>query len=165
MRNLKNKHVNILRFKRASSPKDIETVRMIRNQNRMFMTNNTCEISVDAQNVWWDNLDKKDTWLYLVEVGAHGVIVYDCGYGMVRFEDGVALLSAALGESCRGIGLGEKTFRFLIEEALTRTNDIRLEVLGTNTVAHTLYKKLGFKEYERRDGVIFMKLERDDTFI
>lgn len=157
MRGSRNKYTTLLRFKKVSSPKDVETIRVIRNQNRMFMTNNTCEISVEEQRTWWNNLDKKNTWVYLVEVGVHGVASYDCGYGMVRFEDGVALLSAALGESCRGVGIGECTFRFLINEALTKTNDVRLEVLGTNTVAHTLYKKLGFEEYKRREGVIYMK--------
>lgn len=129
------------------------------------MTNNTSYISKEEQIDWWTNLDKKNNNLYLITVMEYGSIVYNCGYGYIKYKDGKAFLTAAICDFCRGLGLGEKTFKFLINEAYKRVDDIRLEVLETNTIAYSLYKKLGFIEYNNKEGVIYMKLERNDTTV
>ena len=48
---------NIL-IKLVTSDSDVETLRVIRNSCRNFMTRQTHEIDKDSQMMWWQKLDK-----------------------------------------------------------------------------------------------------------
>lgn len=148
----------MIQIKEVSTLEEAQAIRKIRNDNRHLMTNHTDYISPEQQQRWWESLDKSKISLYIVTVGLLGsIVVSDVGYGLIRFEDNIAYLSGALGYSVRGNGFGKQIFSFLIDRALEKGCAIELEVLESNTVAHSLYKKLGFKEYKRSKGVIYMK--------
>jgi len=57
----------------------------------------------------------------------------------------------------RGFGFGRIIFRFLS----SINGDVWLDVLDTNEPAINLYKSIGYKEVEHKDGIITMKLARE----
>ncbi|MDO4500734.1 MAG: ribosomal protein S18-alanine N-acetyltransferase [Erysipelotrichaceae bacterium] len=82
----------------------------------------------------------------------------------VSFED-ADVLNIGIKKEYQGRGLGEKLFTHLIEEA-KKANCLymHLEVRESNTVAHNLYKKMGFEDirirknyYAGENGIDMMK--------
>lgn len=137
-------------------PKEVETrydvglLRMVRNACAQWMTRHRDIISIEQQQLWWKTLNR-ETWK---------VFIYWCGnmivgFGILRLEDGKYWVTGGLIENVRGHGLGRELFTHLINLV---KDDIWLEVLETNKIAHKLYMKLGFVETGRKDGVITMTL-------
>ena len=130
----------------------VEVLRYIRNSCASYMTRHCDIISIEQQQLWWKTINR-DTWqIYLYWYGNMAV-----GFGVLRLEDGKYWVTGGLLENARGHGLGRELFTHLINFV---KDDIWLEVLETNTIAHKLYMKLGFVETGRKDGVITMTLTK-----
>jgi ribosomal protein S18 acetylase RimI-like enzyme len=142
---------------------DVENLRTIRNECRNFMTRNTNEISKEQQKNWYSNVDKEKNKLFLLHQIHHGVTASPVGYGYIRIEDDHILLSGGLVESERGKGYGQLLFHSLVQNSKKFGLPIKLEVLKTNTVAFSIYSRLGFK-FTGDDGkIITMEYNYDSS--
>jgi ribosomal protein S18 acetylase RimI-like enzyme len=142
---------------------EVETLRVIRNTCRNFMTRQTYEISADLQQVWWQRLDKSVNFPYLFFKLQHGVIVDPIGYGYVRFENGEVLLTGGLIPEERGQGYGKTLFGLMINSSMRYNAPIKLEVLNTNTNAFEMYKSLGFEVISSDDKITKMEYFYDSV--
>lgn len=136
----------------------LEYMRKLRNSCCHLMTRFQEEITEEQQKIWYNTLDDNIV-PYVCILEEFGAVFYMCGYGLIRYENSAAYLTAALDESDRGKGLGRKIFTDLIDIAKKRVNKICLEVLETNIPAVNLYNSLGFKQVNQKGSVLF--LEKD----
>jgi len=144
----------------VNTPDKAESLRLIRNECREFMTNNTDEISVDQQQDWYESLDRSRMIPYLFVEGVFGACFLPLGYGILRSKDGVTLLTGGLKEAYRNKGLGVELFLCLIKEARKIFNQpIHLEVRVDNPRAQKLYENLGFKPLYYTDHIMYMELD------
>jgi len=94
----------------------------------------------------------------------HGYIVY-----WLQAE-GVSLLTVAIHPDDRGLGLGPKLLRTMVNEAVRdEIPKVMLEVRSSNLAAIKLYEKLGFKEtharphfYQNGETAIVMELKTSE---
>lgn len=137
-----------------------EELRKIRNECRLYMTNNTGLITPEQQKEWFNSLDRATFIPYLYLEIACGVCIDPVGYGILRSEEGVTLLTGGLLETERNKGLGAKLFLDLIDTARERFDQpVALEVLNANHRAYKLYTKLGFKPMYTTKRITYMELE------
>jgi len=156
-------HEGDLVFVPVISDKDVENLRLIRNECRNFMTRSTEEISQEQQINWYFNVNKDKNKLFLLHKIYHGVVADAIGYGYIRIEDDHVLLSGGLTESERGKGHGQFLFHFLIQNSKNYNLPIKLEVLKTNSVAFSVYTKLGFKLINDDGKLITMEYNYDSV--
>lgn len=152
-----------LLLKLVRSNDEVETLRVIRNTCRNFMTRQTHELSSEAQQIWWQRLDKSVNFPYLFFKLEHGVIVDPIGYGYVRFENGEVLLTGGLVPEVRGQGYGKTLFELMINSSKRYNAPIKLEVLNTNINAFGMYKKLGFQILSSDDIITKMEYYYDSV--
>lgn len=138
---------------------DIQMLRIIRNDCREYMTNNTDIITEEEQILWFDNLDGMIP--YILFESFHGVAFTPIGYGIVKLESECATLTGGLMFDYRNKGYGRYLFGLLIEEAKKYNSRVCLQVLKTNTRAYTLYQKLGFKVIAETDVLYTMVLDEN----
>jgi ribosomal-protein-alanine N-acetyltransferase len=68
-----------------------------------------------------------------------------------RAEEDAEILSIAVAESVRGVGLGRRMLESLLERLRgAGAQRVHLEVRGSNSAALALYKSLGFQTSRRR---------------
>lgn len=143
---------------------DALAVRKIRNSHLQFMTRDQTPKTVTQQKVWWDRFQRSRACrLFILETDKEIV-----GYGLLRLETlsqwngdhDRTLLTGAIQTRYQGMGYGVHVFSFLILESYVYEYVPWLEVFETNAKAYMLYKQLGFKEVERKDGTITMRHER-----
>lgn len=120
-------------------------MRNIRNQVRSYMTHNTNEISVLEQIAWYANTYRNSVDnAYLVMAGPE--YKFPIGYGLVSFRDGDWVVTGALLEDYRGLGIGRNLFTFLTQTALLHSGkDVYLDVRADNLAAFKLYISLGYQ--------------------
>ncbi len=107
---------------------ELETLRLIRNECRFFMTRHTSEIQPEEQKWWWDHIKKEDYTVFLYYVDKVPV-----GYGLIRVENGVSWLTGGLREAYRGKGLGRQIFIHLITQCSNIT-EIWLQVRASVSI-------------------------------
>jgi len=142
---------------------DVEQLRLIRNECKNFMTRNTSEILKEQQQQWYKNLNKEINELYLFNSVLFGVAVSSIGYGYIRIENDSVLLTGGITSSERGKGYGYILFDYLVKNAKKFNLPIKLEVLKTNTVALSVYNKLGFKATYDDEKLIKMEYNYDSV--
>lgn len=157
-----NDEISIL-IKLVTSDSDVETLRVIRNTCRTFMTRQIYEIDTQNQQIWWQKLDKSTNFPYLLYKAEFGVIIYPIGYGYVRFENGEILLTGGLIPEERGKGYGKKLFELMINSSKRYNVPIKLEVLNSNTNAFEMYKKIGFTVISKDDKITKMEYHYDSV--
>ena len=140
---------------------EVETLRTIRNECSKFMTRSTEEITREQQIKWYENISD-DVKLYLLHLVEFGVIGNPIGYGLIRKEEGVSVISGGLIKQYRGLGYGKILFEYLIKN-VDKGSPLSLEVLKSNTVAANIYRSLGFKEISDNGKVITMIHEYDSV--
>ncbi len=135
----------------------------IRNQCASFMTGNSKYLTIEEQLQWFAGSvmpsrrqSPRGLYAFLVKnVGGETI-----GYAIARQkEDEKWWLTAGLKEEFRGQGYGKDTFRHLNNLVRFYAKEAWLDVLTSNTVAHNLYTKLGFREMARTDTIITMRKE------
>ena len=143
----------MLEIYEAVTHADAEVMRGIRNSCRQYMTNNRNLIQSDEQLEWFVMLDRGAMRPYLFVLGGTHV-----GYGIIKLDDGVGLLTGGLVPAYRGLGYGTQLFSLLIEECSRWNIPPALEVLKTNDRAIVTYKKLGFAVISQTDKIYKMEL-------
>lgn len=137
-------------------------VRKIRNECRLFMTNNNSEISFVQQLIWYFKTYKKENKKgnMICFLFKHGRSNY--GFGLIRKYSGKYWITGGLKFNQRGKGLGTILFKELIQKV--PSNEIWLEVLDTNIAANKIYHILGFKKLNKKylngKRIIVMKLNK-----
>jgi ribosomal protein S18 acetylase RimI-like enzyme len=140
----------------VASAEDLETMRLMRNACRSFMTRYRDEITADEQLRWWKELDHESVECFLFT--HHGTAV---GFGVIRSEEatwisgGCSWLTGGLLPEYRGRGLGTGLFQILIGLCPRRPC---LEVLCQNEPARRVYEHLGFGVIKQTADVITMAL-------
>jgi ribosomal protein S18 acetylase RimI-like enzyme len=147
----------------VSNAVQAEELRVIRNECRNYMTRNTDIISKEQQFEWWNKLNTNLHKLYLVYKVFNGVACVSVGYGYIRIEDGVVLLTGGLIEQDRGKGYGKQLFSTLLENAKQFNLPIELELLKTNTKAFVVYNSLGFRVVGDDGNIIKMEYHYDSV--
>lgn len=142
---------------------NVEQLRQVRNQCRLFMTRNTDEITKEQQEIWYSKLDKDTNKLYLLHEIYCGVASAIVGYAYLRIEHGYVLLSGGLIADERGKGYGTVLFEYLVENAKTLNRPIKLEVLKNNMKAFSIYNKIGFRVIADDGKVITMEYHYDSV--
>lgn len=148
-------------FKRVVTEADAETLRLIRNECREYMTRHTNYITEEEQREWFKTAHEKYE-LYIVYAVEHGSIIYDVGFGVIHKNKDYFALTGGLSPSHRGQGYGKKIFQFLMSNC-TKTLPIKMELLKTNTAAFKTYEKLGFKVVSEDDRLYFMEYLYDSA--
>jgi ribosomal protein S18 acetylase RimI-like enzyme len=141
------------------TPEDVEALRVIRNECRLFMTRDQSEISPKRQAEWWKRDDKGLLFLFDCHSDTLGTdFGPSVGYGRLAPAAGAAWwLSGGLVEACRGCGLGRHLFGFLSSVVQEFGKIPCLEVLVSNTRAIAVYETLGFIQGpDDKDGVRVM---------
>jgi GNAT superfamily N-acetyltransferase len=138
-----------LKFHEIRNGADLETLRLIRNDCRLFMTGHTAEINKAEQMQWWIDLDRDKYKVFLVTLSDSCV-----GYGVICYREGGGWLTGGLIDGFRDKGLGRPLFEGLIERSAL---PCWLDVQVANPRAKRLYDKLGFEEVYRTDTVITMR--------
>ncbi|MEK5257114.1 GNAT family protein [Paenibacillus sp. FSL F4-0125] len=130
---------------------DIELMRDWRNapiNQTSFLTNSYIE--AEQQRLWYQKyLGKEDDIMFIInditgattKIGMVGL--YDVNTELGTAEFGRFLIGEP---SARGKGLGFTVTLLLCKFGFEqlKLNEIRLEVLGENSIAHTIYSKVGF---------------------
>lgn len=98
----------MLEARRITTDEDLETLRLIRNSGRQWMTRNTEEITPEQQRAWWEGLDHAGTKIWLFSIAQT-----DIGYGLVRLDGGRAWCSLAVLPRHQGHGYGTQIYRYL----------------------------------------------------
>lgn len=122
----------------ATTVKDAESMRVIRNSCRLFMTHDQSEISEQKQAEWWVSIDRSAIIPFLFLLDDNPV-----GYGILRVINGKWWCSGGLLPEFRRMGLGSELFSSLINKC--PSSDLWLDVWGYNQHALKLYRKLGFE--------------------
>lgn len=148
-------------FKRVTTLAEAETLRVIRNKCKNFMTRSTEEISYEQQQEWFKTAYKKYE-LYIAYAVEYGACVVDAGYGLIHLNEGEYMLSGGLVPEYRDKGLGSILFKFLVDNC-NKLQPIRLEVLKNNTRAFKTYEKLNFVVTGENDKVYFMEYKYDSV--
>lgn len=149
-------------LKKVETENDVESLRNIRNQCRLFMTRNSNYISPEDQVKWFENIDENIN-VYLAYNIEFGVIVSPIGYGLIRLENGFITISGGLVESERGKGYGSWLFDRLVFLAKEYNKPVRLEVLKSNIKAFGIYSKLGFRVIDDNGKIITMEYYYDSS--
>jgi ribosomal protein S18 acetylase RimI-like enzyme len=131
--------------------KDIQKLRKIRNKCRQYMTRNKNKINKQEQKFWYKNLNENELVPYLFYKNNKRI-----GYGIIRIEEKHCLVTGGLVSKMRNRGLGLTLFTLLCEESLKFKDEVRLEVLKTNTRAFNLYKKINFVVVNESDTLYYM---------
>lgn len=139
-----------MRSRPVQTAAEVETLRLIRNSCREFMTRDRSEITPNQQARWFEHFGG------LVLLFSHSGI--DVGYGLVRREGGKGWVSGGLLPEWRGKGMGAHIFKRLC--SAVGGEDAWLEVLSTNHRAIKLYLDLGFLKEWEKGGVLTMRLQR-----
>jgi len=129
----------------------LETIRLIRNECRLFMTNNQEEITKSQQVKWFSSLPSNIK--PFIAISSNIAI----GYAILKIEDSSCLLTGGLVESVRGKGYGRMLFQKLIDLSIEMGKEPRLDVLQTNEKAIRLYSSLGFKVFDKNDKIYMMR--------
>ncbi len=89
------------------------------------------------------------------------------GYGVLSIAAGEAhILNVVISSTQRGLGLGKKLVRRLIDQARWhRVERVFLEVRSSNTVARSLYSSLGFFEIGARKAYYPGRQTREDAVV
>lgn len=142
---------------------DVESLRVVRNECRNYMTRNTNLISFEQQKNWWNNLDKENMKLFLLHKVVCGVAGFVIGYGVIRIENGEVLLTGGLNQTERGKGHGKQLFNYLVENSKQYKLPIKLELLKSNTRAFDTYKSIGFVVIGEDETKIYMEYQYDSV--
>ena len=133
--------------KRPNCFNDLESMRLIRNSCREFMTHNTSFITQEQQFQWWEYV--KDQWTYLyLDLDDTPI-----GYGLVKKEENKMWVSGGLLPEYRGKGFGRELFEHLTWAC---EGDAWLEVKEDNLLARKTYVDLGYIELVTKDGIVTM---------
>ena len=130
----------------------LEDLRVIRNECRLFMTNNTNIISEIDQMEWFSTL-KPNTKPYVFYMNGDPI-----GYALTVTNNNITIISGGLSDKLRNHGVGKELFRSIISVCLTET--IRLEVLKTNQRAIKTYDSLGFTTIGENENVFYMEIKK-----
>lgn len=141
-----------LKAKAVETLEEVETLRLIRNEVRSFMTGSNAFISASEQLEWWERAPRT-AFLYFVD----GVAA---GYGNLRREGEKTWLTGALLPDYRGKGYGRELFTHLLAARPDGTVPA-LEAWRWNEKALGLYESLGFRIVGH--GEYTMLLEAQDT--
>jgi GNAT superfamily N-acetyltransferase len=103
---------------------DVETLRLIRNSGRQWMTRDTSEITREQQRKWWAS-DPGDRYIWLFSEAKT-----DVAYGLLRLEAGRWWCSLAVLPRYQRQGYGTAIYRYL---ALAIRENVYAEILADNT--------------------------------
>lgn len=138
---------------------DAESMRVVRNQVRGFMTHNTGYINRPAQVDWFNNVytpsRRNNEMVGFVLQSADSDPV---GYGLIQKKYGRYWVGGGLTEALRGQGVGQQLFSYLTRytHSLLEQQEVWLDVREDNPAQH-LYAKLGYTAVGRSSGLIIMK--------
>jgi GNAT superfamily N-acetyltransferase len=115
---------------------DVETMRLLRNQGRQYMTRDRRAISPEDQAAWW-GARSRFLYAYLYRPAkAHE----DVAFGMLRKQSGRWWVTLAVAEGWRGHGIGTAVYRHLA----TVVWPCYAEILADNIASIRAAEKAGF---------------------
>ncbi len=138
----------------------------VRNEVREFMTHNTAEITYPDQAEWYCN-----TYIPARKIGnLFGYLLPDengyVGYGLISRRENRWWVSGGVKEEARSQGLGKLLFKELtrITHEDLQIEEVWLDVLNTNEIAHDMYRKLGYVAV-RNDGDLTIMVHKTQEAI
>lgn len=116
---------------------DVETLRLIRNSGRQWMTRHTAEITPVQQRAWWEQLDHASVKVWLFREA-----YTDVGYGLVRLEKARTWCGLAVFPRYQGQGYGTQIYRWL---ALSQDRELWAEIYADNTPSLRAALRAGYQ--------------------
>ena len=138
-----------------------ETMRVIRNSCREFMTNDTHEILPTEQQAWFESIRNSETVLPFIYQPRRGAAM---GYGLIRFERDKWWVSGGLLPAHRGQGIGKDLFFELADYVNALGHTCWLTVWQWNEPAWRTYQALGFicePPIVTPDGCVMLEMKRE----
>lgn len=121
----------------VTTDEDVETLRIIRNSGRQWMTRDTAEITPAQQRAWWKQLDHESVKIWLFSESAT-----DIGYGLLRLENDRVYCSLAVLSRHQGRGYGTEIYRWL---ALSQVSEVWAEIYADNTPSLCAALRAGYQ--------------------
>jgi len=136
--------VPTIQLREIKNVRDALIVREIRNECRLFMTNDSSSINIFRQLVWYltkykPQNNKGGMYGFLFKTNGRSA-----GFGLISLKNGKYFVTGGLRKSERGKGLGKRLFLELIKSVPSK--EVWLEVLDSNIAAKKLYIALGFRK-------------------
>jgi len=146
---------------RGIEKRDLEFLRNLRNDPSTWLHLTTVHFITEPEQEAWFNNPPPGQKFYVVEVR-------DVPVGMVRTslfdrQNRSLCIGADIHPDYRGRGYGKATYELFLKYCFRFLNLHRvwLSVLETNTVAKSLYEKMGFQEEGRQREAVF----RDGRYV
>lgn len=101
----------------VTTDEEVEVMRVIRNDGREWMTEDTHEISIGEQRAWWEKSKQRAHKNFLpvfYRTGGNPTIV---GYGVLDRRDNDLMVSLAVAPVYRGLGFGQQIYEHLAKLA------------------------------------------------
>lgn len=135
----------------VETPEQAEALRRLRNQCRVFMTNDTRRVGKARQRRFYRAQIAPGTVRAFLARGEDGQPV---AYGLLRAAEGFWWLSCGVAAHARGRGAGTALVRLVTAAGLNTGRPVRLEVWADNDRAVHVYEKAGYvaEAQAERDG-------------
>ncbi len=132
---------------------DAQTVRMIRNQLKGYMTNDSTHITPEQQTLWFDKYRRSGNKLYLYYEDSTDSVV---GFGYVRVQEDKKLWGTlAVLPEFQSKGYGTEIYRHMTRYAGT----LWIEIYANNNASLIAALKSGFEIQYINDKVIVLKAQ------
>lgn len=135
-------------FCAVSSPDQAETVRVIRNAGREWMTHDPSEIGPQQQARWWAERDPERVRAWLAMHGQEAL-----GYGLLTWRANRWWGSLAVKPEARGKGIGTSIYQFLVDVC---PDDLWVDIKTGNEASLRAAQKAGFAGLEMADDALRM---------
>ena len=126
-----------MRVRKATTLKDAELVRNIRNTCWEWMTGHTRWISPAEQIAWWESEDK-DLWIF-----------NEVAYGLLTEREGKTWISLGILPEHRGKGLGTEIYR--------RFPGVYAEIRADNVASRRAAEQAGYELIADGEEVVVMR--------
>lgn len=132
-------------FNPVNTLSDALTVRRIRNECRMYLTNYTGHISIPQQIYWYFTYYRR-----AARAGTYRIFIarnskaQPVGYGALHHLNKELLVTECVAKKYRGQGYGQEILKKLINIARQEKLPLIAKIRATNKISIALHKKYGF---------------------
>jgi ribosomal protein S18 acetylase RimI-like enzyme len=146
-----------LRIEEVKSFGDFLFLRALRNQVRLFMTNDTVHISYAKQIGFYLRSKCSFNRSAAVKIFIARYKSLPVGYLLVRITPDGAVLTEAIDENFRQRGIGKKLVAF----AQQNYDSLLAEIRHDNRASITLHESMGFRREAEKPGIVVYRFRRN----
>jgi GNAT superfamily N-acetyltransferase len=140
-----------MRIEKVKTLEQAQIVRMIRNEGRAYMTNNTAFISSEDQHRWFLIGDRDNRQLYLYYDNYDSPV----GFGYLQVKSNKTWATLAVYKEYHNTGYGTKIYQHLAS-----LSEIWIEIFSDNRSSLVAALKAGFEIQSMNDKIIVLRKDK-----